>query len=164
MSDTSSEPFTVLDGGPSIEEREARLETGADELADGRGRVGLTGRDNFLLAVAGAMMALGILVILIGWAGAANSTLVEEQIPYLISGGLLGVALTTVGALTLFSHWLTVSIREARAREVARRQDHREMMQALDALAGALGSPGAKSREEKGNGRARSARAQRSVR
>ena len=43
------------------------------------------------------------------------------------------MALATIGALTLFSHWLTVSIQEARHHEAARRQDHDELMEALRA-------------------------------
>lgn len=149
--------FTVLNGGPAAEEREARLVEGADELGE-RGRSSIFGHERFLITVAAALMALGIAVILIGWSGAANSTLVEEQVPYLISGGVLGLALTTVGALTLFSHWLTVGIREARARERARQDDHAELMGALGRLTDALQQEGTS------NGRARSTRAQRPLR
>jgi hypothetical protein len=75
-------------------------------------------------------------------------------VPYLISGGLLGVALTTVGALTFFTHWLTVSIREAREHEAARRQDHAELVQALRSLAP----------QENSDGGARSTQPERPVR
>ena len=40
--------------------------------------------------------------------------MVEEQLAYLVSGGVLGLALATIGALTFFSHWLTVLIRTNR--------------------------------------------------
>ncbi len=135
---TMSERFEVLDGGPSLDEREERLTEGADELVEEGGRRSLVGRDHFLLAVAGALMTLGICVILIGWAGAADTTLVEEQVPYLISGGLLGLALATIGALTLFSHWLVMGIREARDHEAARRRDHEELVAVLNGLAASL--------------------------
>jgi hypothetical protein len=156
---TTPERFTVLDEGPSIEEREARLTEGADELVDERAKTSFVGRQHFLLTVAGALMALGVTVILIGWAGASNATVVEEQVPYLISGGLLGLALSTIGALTLFSHWQTQRIREARSQEEARRHDHDEMMEALRALASSLAD-----QEDTRNGRARSTRSQRPVR
>lgn len=156
---TMSERFTVLDGGPSVDERDARLAEGADELVGDRADGWFAGRDHVLLAIAGAIMGLGICVILIGWSGAANSTLVEEQVPYLISGGLLGIALCTIGALTLFSHWLVLGIREARAHEAARRRDHQELVGVLQALAGSLAE-----KEGKPNARARSARADRPVR
>jgi hypothetical protein len=128
--------FTVLDGGPTPDERDERLTEGADELlADGPNR-SLVGREHVMLTIAATVLTLGFSVILIGWAGAANATVVEEQLPYLISGGLLGVALVTFGSFTLFSHWQTVRIREARRQEAARRQDHAELMTALQALAG----------------------------
>jgi hypothetical protein len=152
---TMSERFTVLDGGPSVEERDARLTEGADGLVEARAEGSFVGRDHVLLAIAGALMGLGICAILIGWSGAANSTLVEEQVPYLISGGLLGIALCTIGALTLFSHWLTLGIREARDHEAARRRDHQELVGVLQALA---------AKEAKPDARARSARADRPVR
>jgi hypothetical protein len=41
----------------------------------------------------------------------------------------------TIGALLLFTHWLTVGIREARQRENARRSDHAELMEGLRLLA-----------------------------
>ena len=153
------ERFAVLDGGPGVEERETRLVEGADELEEARRRPSIFAHERFLITVAAALMALGVAVILIGWSGAANATVVEEQIPYLISGGLLGVALATIGALALFSHWLTVSIREARAREVARRQDHEEMIGALRSLTEAIAE-----QEAARDGAARSARDQRPVR
>ena len=139
---TDAERFEVLSGGADIEEREIRLVDGADDLEETSRRPSIFGHERFLITVAAALMALGVAIILIGWGGAANATVVEEQVPYLISGGLLGVALTTIGALTLFSHWLTVGIREARAREAARRQDHEELMGALRSLADAMEKEG----------------------
>jgi hypothetical protein len=103
-------------------------------------------------------MTTGLSIIVLGWFGAARSTIVEEQIPYLISGGLLGVALATIGALTLFAHWLTVLVRENRRQEVVRRQEHIELMEALARLTGVL------DRKEDSNGRARSAQPERAVR
>jgi hypothetical protein len=138
---------TTLDPAPddaavrdAHDAREVRLADGADRLR--RGRRSIVGGPNFLLGVAATLMVFGVTAIVIGWVGAAHSTFVEEQVPYLISGGLLGVALTTVGALTFFTHWLTVSIREAREHEAARRQDHAELVQALRALAAQENSDG----------------------
>ncbi len=84
--------------------------------------------------------------------------MVEEQIPYLISGGVLGLALALVGAATLFAQWLTVLIRENREREVARRRDHEELVGVLRALADTT------TRQESGNGSPRGARSNRPVR
>jgi hypothetical protein len=136
--------------------RTERLRDGADQLATGQRS--LLAHPKFLLGLAAALMTFGLTAILIGWAGAAHATFVEEQIPYLISGGLFGVALATIGALTLFTHWHTVSIREARQREAMRKQDHIELMEALAALTTAV------DRREEDDGTARSPRAERAVR
>ena len=135
---STSERFEVLGGGMPPEEREARLADGADEHLKDEGRRSILGHPRFLMSVAAALMAAGILVIVLGWVGAANSVLIEEQVPYLISGGILGLALALIGALTLFTHWLTVSIRDARAHEEARREDHAELLAAIRSLNEAL--------------------------
>ena len=150
MTTTIDPADAAVDSGRDA--REARLADGADRLR--RGRRSIVVGPNFLLSVAATLMVFGVTAIVIGWVGAAHSTFVEEQVPYLISGGLLGVALTTVGALTFFTHWLTVSIREAREHEAARRQDHAELVQALRALAA----------QENSDGGARSTQSQRPVR
>lgn len=41
---------------------------------------------------------LGFLVLFLGWNGAASTNYVPAQFPYLISGGLAGVAIVIVGA------------------------------------------------------------------
>jgi hypothetical protein len=142
--------------GLSADDREARLTEGADELAQGR-RSALA-NPQLLVWVAACLMTTGLSIILLGWFGAARSTIVEEQIPYLISGGLLGVALATIGALTLFAHWLTVLVREGRRQEATRKQDHIELMEALALLTSTL------DRKEDTDGRARGAQPERAVR
>jgi hypothetical protein len=143
-------------GRASQDEREARLAAGADDLA-GRARASILQHPRFLLWVSVTLMTLGLAFILLGWAGASRSIVIEEQVPYLISGGLLGLALALIGAVTLFAQWLTTLIREEREREAARARDHRELMEALRSLTDAT-------RQENGNGSSRSARSERAVR
>jgi hypothetical protein len=143
-------------GGASQEEREARLTAGADDLAD-RSRGSILRHPRFLLWVSVTLMTLGLAFILLGWAGASRSIEVEEQVPYLISGGLLGLALAVIGAVTLFAQWLTTLIREERQREATRQRDHGELLDALRSFTEAT-------RQENGNGRSRSARGERAVR
>lgn len=50
--------------------------------------------------IAVVMMAAGFLLIVLGWNGAAGLDYVQGQLPYIISGGLAGVALVGAG-LTL---------------------------------------------------------------
>ena len=129
--DESTGPDTpaALDGGTSIEAREDRLAAGADELAGKRTTV--VGGRNVLVIASGALVTAGLTAILLAWAGASRSTIIEEQVPYLISGGLFGLALATVGAMTYFAHWITVLVREAREHEAARVRHHEELMAAL---------------------------------
>jgi hypothetical protein len=42
--------------------------------------------------------AVGFLVIIIGWFGVSGQALVAKQLPYLISGGIGGIAIVGVGA------------------------------------------------------------------
>lgn len=123
-------PGDVLAGGRPVEAREERLESGAAELESGSSR-SLVLHPRFLVAVAGALMSAGLAAIVLGWMGAARSILVQKQIPYLISGGLLGVALATIGALTFFTHWLTVLVRTVKEQDVERRRQHEELVQVL---------------------------------
>ena len=50
----------------------------------------------------GALLCLaGFLVIFFGWNGAASNNFVPAQFPYLVSGGIAGLALVVVGAALL---------------------------------------------------------------
>lgn len=152
---SAARPDDVLSRGTPPEARRQNLEAGAAALAGGA--KGPARRTGVLLIGAASLMTSGITVIALGWVGASRSTLVEEQIPYLISGGLLGVALALLGAVLLLAHWLTVAVREARVHEAARRRDHAELLATLKALAGIPDS-------ENPNGTAGSTRRQRQVR
>ena len=48
-----------------------------------------------------ALSAVGLLGIGIGWNGAAGQLSILGQVPYILSGGLLGIALVVVGAAML---------------------------------------------------------------
>ena len=52
------------------------------------------------LLVAGlAAMPIGLVLIVIGYIGASGTTEFSSQVPYLISGGLLGLGLIVVGGV-----------------------------------------------------------------
>lgn len=46
---------------------------------------------------------LGCVVVWLGWLGVSGTALTYEQLPYLISGGLFGIALIAVGSTLLLS-------------------------------------------------------------
>jgi hypothetical protein len=53
--------------------------------------------------LAGVCVAFGALALLVGWLGMSGSALSYEQLPYLISGGLVGVLLVGIGATIFLS-------------------------------------------------------------
>lgn len=59
---------------------------------------------------AGAVLALvlGVVVVFIGYLGTARTEYIAKQIPYLISGGIVGIMLLTVGAVL----WLSADLRD----------------------------------------------------
>lgn len=100
------------------QERDARFEEGVRRLRIGRASIVLSER--ILLVLGGILAPLGVAVVLLGWWGASKSAYDFEQIPYLISGGLLGLSLVFIGCFFYFAHWLTQLVKE-----------HREQSQAI---------------------------------
>src|SRR5438067_7174109 len=84
--------------------RDARLTRAARRL---RTRAGAGGLDRWLLGVGGVLLAAGVGLILGGWYGVSHTVLVFEQNSYLMSGGVLGLALVFVGGFVYFSFWVT---------------------------------------------------------
>ena len=72
-----------------------------------------------LMVLGGVLVPLGLLVVLLGWYGASRTSNVHEQIPYLISGGLLGLALVFAGSFLYFAHWLTRLVQDQRSGSAA---------------------------------------------
>ena len=71
--------------------------------------------DRLLVMAAGALVVLGVFLLLFGWHGASRTPNVYEQVPYLISGGQLGQTLALLGAFLYFGRWLAALLREQRA-------------------------------------------------
>lgn len=55
------------------------------------------------LLVAIGLLGAGIVLVTLGWYGAAHTNILTEQIPYLISGGLLGLGLIIVAGIVASS-------------------------------------------------------------
>ena len=92
----------------------SRVDRLAEQVRTLRTRAGKGQLDRYLLIVGGVLMPLGVLFIILGWAGASHTALPFEQNDYLISGGILGLALTVAGGFTYFAYWQTVRIRDSR--------------------------------------------------
>ena len=89
--------------------------------------------ERLLMVIAGTVAPLGLIAVLLGWWGAAHTPYVFEQIPYLISGGLLGLGLLFLGAFFYFAHWMTQLVKEQRTQSAA-------VLAALDRLHDRLGA------------------------
>jgi hypothetical protein len=87
----------------------------SDQVRMVRTRASGFGFDRLMLVAGGLLMPVGVILILLGWAGAARTPFAWEQTDYLISGGILGLALVFAGGFLYFAYWNTVRINESRA-------------------------------------------------
>lgn len=90
-----------------------------------------------MLLLPGAFAVIGGFVFMfLGWYGAARTPREIEQVPYLISGGFIGLGLVFVGGLILASaFWLTMLKRfqeesDKRIEELTERLDRRRARRA----------------------------------
>lgn len=105
-------------------------------------------RNTWQILVGSLLLPLGIAFILLAWSGAAHGRVDQQQIPYLISGGLGGLAIVMIGCFFYWAHWLYRIYDQADLHHQEALQEQREMMMALiDALgaggANRLGRPAA---------------------
>ena len=97
-------PATGADVSDQISSRQAAL---TDAIARIRVRARAIKIEQILLVLGGVAMPAGLLVIIVGWYGAAHTFHTYAQLDYLISGGLLGLALVVFGGFCYFGYWLT---------------------------------------------------------
>src|SRR3954453_5249408 len=114
-----AETLSTVSGAAA--KRQSRLATRVRAL---RTRAGTGQLDRWLLIIGGILLPLGVLLIALGWVGASRTVLPFEQIPYLVSGGLLGIAFVIIGGFVYFAYWQTLLVRDTRA-------ERRELVDAL---------------------------------
>ncbi|MDX6553674.1 MAG: hypothetical protein QOH74_2162 [Gaiellales bacterium] len=68
--------------------------------------------ERWLLTGGAALVPIGLVLIGLGYWGAAHAPREIQQIPYLISGGILGLGLVFAGGFAYFAYWLTRILRE----------------------------------------------------
>ena len=107
-----SRPGTPGDATP-IGARERRL---VAVLSRARRRSGPVSGEQWLFVAGGALVLAGIVLVIIGWVGTSRTVLVAGQIPYVVSGGLLGLGLIFLGGFLYFGYWLALLVRDGRAR------------------------------------------------
>jgi hypothetical protein len=86
-----------------------------------RGRRRQSDRDLRKIMQILGMLAIGFgfVCILLGWYGAAHSPYQYEEIPYVISGGLLGVGLIIGGGILVLCAWSLRGVEESRRNALA---------------------------------------------
>jgi hypothetical protein len=99
------------------QERDAKFTDGVRTLRVGGASIKLNER--ILLVLAGIIAPLGLVVVLLGYIGVANTPYVFEQNSYIISGGIFGLALVFLGAFFYFAHWMTQLVKEHRVQSTA---------------------------------------------
>ena len=94
--------MTTMTGTTGLPRAASRTSSGAAPLKDNHFRI-----LQLVLFWAGAvLLPLGLVVIILGWYGAANTPYQYDQLSYLVSGGLLGLGLTFCGGFLYFGAWL----------------------------------------------------------
>jgi hypothetical protein len=81
------------------------------ELARLRVRASAPTTEHRLLVAGVVAMPIGLVLILIGYIGASGTTELSSQVPYLISGGVLGLGLVIVGAVLFLRYSLARYLR-----------------------------------------------------
>ena len=73
--------------------------------------------DQLMTVIAAVLLPLGLVMVFLGWYGASHTPYLFEQVPYLVSGGLLGLGLVMVGGFVLFGSWIARTSREQGGRD-----------------------------------------------
>lgn len=114
----------------------ARLQAGARELTVPEP---LAEAESMLLKVGLALPVLGLILIGVAWYSASDTPYVADQIPYLISGGVVGLALVLIGIGLFVRYSLTRLFRFWLARMLIEHQTQTDrIVEAIDNLETAI--------------------------
>jgi hypothetical protein len=109
-------PASELEPSTPVPTRLQRLGAAID-----RARPSRSGRNvrKWMETIGMLLIAFGFVCILLGWYGASHSPYLYQEIPYLISGGLLGVALVIGGGVFVRCAWSMRQVEEDRRNALA---------------------------------------------
>lgn len=99
--------------------------------------------EGLIAVLGGLLVAAGVVLVLLGWYGASHTSRVYLQIPYLISGGLLGVVLAIAGGAAYLASWLTRLVQDQTRRAEEAVAVARETAAALARIEALLAGGGA---------------------
>ena len=109
-------PASELQPSTPVPTRLQRLGAAID-----RARPSRSGRNvrKWMETIGMLLIVFGFVCILLGWYGASHSPYLYQEIPYLISGGLLGVALVIGGGVFVRCAWSMRQVEEDRRNALA---------------------------------------------
>jgi hypothetical protein len=146
--DDTPPPRSAGDAAAASEaSRYQRLSEGVRSLRTGGGTLNFS--EHTLMILGGIIAPLGLIIIVIGWYGAAHSPFLFQQVPYLISGLGIGLGLVFLGSFFYFAHWITELVKEGRTQSaamveaIARLEDTIKQQGGAELLAGAGDGGGA---------------------
>jgi hypothetical protein len=90
-----------------MDENPHRIDEFKKEIADMRVRPPEDSAERVWLVAGLVLPLLGLGAIVLGWWGASGSAYPADQLPYVISGGLLGVGLIVAGAALFVRYSMT---------------------------------------------------------
>jgi hypothetical protein len=102
--------------------------------------------ERWLLVAGWVLLPLGVALILLAWYGAAHTTRVWQQVPYAISGGLLGLGFILAGGFGYFAYWLTKLMDDGRRQSEEALRIAQRSAEALERIETALGGGTARRR------------------
>ena len=124
---------------PEAQPKEERVQRLSKAVAGIKARAGRLEAPRILMWGGSILMTLGLGLIGVAWYGAAHTPFIFEQIPYMISGGLLGLGLAFVGGFLYFAFWLTRLLQDSRV-HASRQAEALDQIKLL--LAGGAGGNG----------------------
>ena len=109
-------PASELEPSTPVPTRLQRLGAAID-----RARPSRSGRNvrKWMETIGMLLIVFGFVCILLGWYGASHSPYLYQEVPYLISGGLLGVALVIGGGVFVRCAWSMRQVEEDRRNALA---------------------------------------------
>ena len=120
-------------------------DTGRGAVRSGRPKFDI--RNTWQVLAGSILIPVGVASIILAWYGAAHARVDQQQIPYMISGGFLGLGAIVAGALLYWAHWLYRIYDQADLH-------HQQLMRSQTELRDAILSSGSAVRDRNLNGSA----------
>ena len=120
------EPTPPPAGAP--DEGDERLDRAAAKLGSRRSLP----VDRWFQLAGAALLGIGVLAILGGWYGVSHTARAWRQTPYLVSGGMLGLALVIAGAAAYLAFWLTRLVEQGQRQTAVLERIERALVGTVD--------------------------------